>query len=100
MSERRLVLRVRAEQDLADAAQWYEEQARGLGRELLEEAGTVFAQIAQFPESHPMRHRHFRRALLRRFPYGIFYAVEADEIVVLAVLHLALDPAAIVGRLE
>jgi toxin ParE1/3/4 len=100
MSARQLVLRVRAEQDLADAARWYEEQARGLGRELLEEADAVFAQIAQFPESKPMRHRHFRRALLQRFPYGIFYVVEADEIVVLAVLHLAQDPAAIAGRLE
>ncbi len=34
-----------------------------------------------------------------RFPTG-FYAVEADEIVVLAELHLAQNPAAIAGRLE
>ena len=54
----------------------------------------------RFPESHPVRHRQFRRALLRRFPYGVFYAVEADEIVILAVLHLAQDPSAIFGRLD
>jgi plasmid stabilization system protein ParE len=100
MLTRRLVLRTRAEQDLAEAARWYEEQATGLGRDLLEEADVVIARVMRFPESHPVRHRQFRRALLRRFPYGVFYAVEADEIVILAVLHLAQDPSAIFGRLD
>lgn len=96
---RRFALRSRAEEDLAEAALWYEEQMPGLGRDFLGEAGLVFEQIAQFPESYPPRHRRFRRALIRRFPYGVFYSVEPDLIVVLAVVHLAQDPAEIVQRL-
>jgi plasmid stabilization system protein ParE len=95
-----LVLRRRAEEDLTAAALWYEEQLPGLGREFLDEADRAILQIAHFPDSFPARHRHFRRALLRRFPYGIFYAVEPDLIVVLTVIHLAQDPAELPRRLD
>ena len=33
-----------------------------------------------------------RRALLRRFPYGVFCAEHADEVVVLAIVHSHADP--------
>jgi plasmid stabilization system protein ParE len=33
-----------------------------------------------------------RRMIVSRFPYAVFYRVEADRIVVLAVLHTARDP--------
>lgn len=33
-----------------------------------------------------------RRALLPRFPYGLFYAVRGDLVYVLAVLHDARNP--------
>jgi toxin ParE1/3/4 len=39
-----------------------------------------------------------RRALARRFPYAVFYLVERDRVVVLAVLHQAVDPARWPGR--
>jgi hypothetical protein len=35
-----------------------------------------------------------RRALLRRFPYGVFFEVAETEIVVYAVFHCARDPRA------
>ena len=98
--KRSLVLRSRAEEDLTAAALWYEAQLPGLGREFLDEADQVIRQITHFPDSFPARHHHFRRALLRRFPYGIFYAVEPDMIVVLTVIHLAQDPAELPRRLD
>jgi plasmid stabilization system protein ParE len=33
-----------------------------------------------------------RRALLRRFPYGIFFEIERAEIMIYAVFHGARDP--------
>ena len=33
-----------------------------------------------------------RRVLTRRFPYAIYFSIEADAVVVLAVLHGARDP--------
>ena len=37
-------------------------------------------------------HRHVRRALIRRFPYGIYYAVDEELIEVIAVFHAKRDP--------
>jgi plasmid stabilization system protein ParE len=36
--------------------------------------------------------------LTRRFPYGLFYVVEAERIVVLAVFHGRRDPKAVRRR--
>jgi plasmid stabilization system protein ParE len=39
-----------------------------------------------------------RRALVRRFPYAVFFVPLTDEIVVLAVHHVRADPRAWRGR--
>jgi plasmid stabilization system protein ParE len=88
----RLRIRPEAEQDLEDAAAWYAEQRPGLGQELLDEALWSFQQIAEQPRFYPIVHRDTRRALLRRFPFGVFYRIEPDFIVVVAVMHGSRDP--------
>lgn len=42
-------LRPEAEQDLADAAAWYEEQRQSLGHEFLDEVLTMLSGIAETP---------------------------------------------------
>ena len=42
-------LRPEAEQDLAEAARWFEEQRPGLGQEFLDEALATFTAIAERP---------------------------------------------------
>jgi plasmid stabilization system protein ParE len=37
-------------------------------------------------------HGEVRRAMVSRFPYAVFYRVEAKQVVVLTVLHTARDP--------
>ncbi len=85
-------LRPEAEQDLADAAQWYEEQQRGLGQEFLDEALAAFSAIAERPLASTAVYKALRRALLHRFPFGVFYLVDGDEAVVIAVLHGSRHP--------
>lgn len=54
----------------------------------------MLAAIGTLPASFPLVHRTVRRALLRRFPYAVFFVEQGDaEVVVLAVLHQASDPA-------
>ena len=85
-------LRPEAELDLADAAFWYEAQQNGLGRQFLGEALAVFAALADSPHLHPVVHRNTRRALLRRFPFGVYYRIEAATIVVVADMHGSRNP--------
>ena len=85
-------LRPEAEQDLSDAAGWYEEQRPGLGHEFLDEVLEVFSVIAEAPHMYPSVHRNTRRALIHRFPFGVYYRIEETTIVVVAILHGSRDP--------
>ncbi len=89
---RRLVIRTEAEAELLEAFRWYEQQQAGLGEELLECVETTLAQIQDSPERYGAVQGEIRRALVRRFPYGVFYLVRRDAIVVLAVFHASRDP--------
>ena len=88
----RLCVRPEAERDLEDAATWYAEERPGLGQEFLDEAVRAFEQIAEEPRLYPFVHRTTRRALIRRFPFAVFYRVEPEFIVVVAVMHGSRDP--------
>lgn len=53
----------------------------------------VFEQLTSTPLMYPAVHGDVRRALLRRFPFSIFFIVEGPRVFVLAVHHQRRDPA-------
>ena len=85
-------LRPEAEQDLAESARWYEDQRPGLGQEFLDEALATFAAIAEKPLASAAVYGSLRRALLHRFPFGVFYLVDGDGVVVIGVIHGSRHP--------
>ncbi len=87
-----LRLRPEAETDLRAAHQWYEGRRAGLGDEFLVEIDRSLTRIQATPVFYSETHKNVRRALVQRFPYGIFYLIEAETVVVLAVLHQARSP--------
>ena len=58
----------------------------------VEEVHAWYAARGAAPEAHPVVHRSIHRALLRRFPYCVFYVVERDRVVVHGCLHARRDP--------
>lgn len=85
-------LRPETEQDLSDAAVWYEERLSGLGHQFLDEVLAALTSIAEAPLRYPIIHRNTRRALIHRFPFGVYYRIENNTIVVIAVMHGSRDP--------
>lgn len=85
-------LRPEAEEDLSDAAQWYEAQVAGLGHRFLDQVEHALSAIAEAPAMYPALHRGVRRALIRRFPFALYYRIEKTRIVVLAIMHASRDP--------
>jgi plasmid stabilization system protein ParE len=83
----RLVLRPAARDDLEEAAGWYEAQRWGLGSDFLGRVDAAMESIMREPSLALEVGNGVRRALIRRFPYGIFFLQEEGMIVVLAVLH-------------
>ena len=71
-----LTVRRVAELDVTDAFEQYEK-----------------SEIERNPLQYQLIHRELRRALVRRFPYSIFYLLEENHIIVTAVLHARSNPA-------
>ena len=69
----RLSIRPEACADLAHAHAWYTAERPGLGDEFQRAVGLTFSLITQAPEAMPVAYRGARRALLRRFPYAVYF---------------------------
>lgn len=87
-----VIVRREAEADLAKAWIWYEKQRQGLGAEFLDEFAGTLTRIEHDPSAYRRVHAELQRALLRRFPYGVFFLPDAERVVVIAVLHAARNP--------
>lgn len=88
----RLVIRPEAEEEMADAFDWYEKRVPGLGSEFLLCVDATFNSILRRPQQYPQVHRIVRRALTRRFPYEVFFVDDAERVVILAVFHAKRNP--------
>ena len=88
----RIHLRADAETDIEEAATWYEKQRKGLGDEFLDEVLSAFETILDNPHMYAVVHRHTRRAIIHRFPFGIYYRIEEESLVVVAVMHGSRHP--------
>ena len=93
MSEYRLVSEPQADLDIEAVFDWYEKEQPGLGVEFLDELRAAYDRIVAGPSKYQHLRLGIRRALLRRFPYAVYFAVEQTVIVVLTVLHASRDPA-------
>ena len=89
---RNLVILPEAEQDAAQAYIWYEEREPGLGEEFLRCVDACAQFIQRNPEMYRVVHENYRRGVVRRFPYVIFYEYLDNTIVVYAVFHCSQDP--------
>ena len=92
-------IRRAAELDFAEAQLWYETQTNGLGAEFQAEVTRVLDRLAEAPLIYQIVHRDVHRAVVRRFPYLIWYRVRGDDVTVLACTHGGQDPDKTFSRL-
>ena len=83
---------LRALREIGEAQEWYELQSTGLGEEFIAALELQLKRLEQAPLLYAEAIPGVRRALLPRFPYGLFYTVRDNLIQVLAVLHDARNP--------
>lgn len=89
-----------AEQELAEAVDYYNDQCPGLGYQLAAEVQKTFERIRSFPEAWPSLSRRARRCVVHRFPYGVVYQVRDDCVLVAGIMHLKRDPRSWQDRLH
>ena len=88
------------QEDAMAAYAWYEEKAQGLGDEFLRTFYACANEIARTPLISPLVHQEFRRRLLRRFPYAVYFRIEDEEIVIFGLFHCARSPQTVTTNLE
>jgi len=81
-----------AEEEFAEAVDYYNEQRPGLGFEFAAEVQRTLIRIQRFPEAWPIFSHQSRRSLTDRFPFGVLYQIRNDCILVGAIMHLKRDP--------
>lgn len=63
-----------------------------MGDDFSREVFSTIENILGFPKAWPIIENEIRRCQTQRFPYGLVYAKEGDEVIILAVMHLRRDP--------
>lgn len=87
-----IILLLEAEQEMLEAAFYYQSKASGLGVDYLSEIERAVEAISESPYTWPILEGELKRRLVRRFPFGVIYRIDPDEIVVIAVAHLCKKP--------
>jgi hypothetical protein len=88
----RVVLEREAEQEMLAAAEYYDAQVEGLGSDFLDEVEAASNALGKDPIRYGFYDRPIRSIKLARFPCRLLFAVEADRVLVVAVMHLHRRP--------
>ncbi len=81
-----------AEAEMIEAAAYYEVQQADLGKRFLASVQDAISSIRINPRLYPVVDLDVRRCLTKVFPFGVLFRVLPDQIIVIAVMHLARHP--------
>ncbi|MBN2150606.1 MAG: type II toxin-antitoxin system RelE/ParE family toxin [Candidatus Lokiarchaeota archaeon] len=87
-----------AEKEMNEAIEFYNSRAKNLGSDFLLEVEKKIKIIEDNPFKWPIIEEDVRRCLLQRFPFGIMYAIEFDQISIIAIANLKRKPGYWKGR--
>jgi plasmid stabilization system protein ParE len=88
----RIIYHPAATDELVEAANYYESRRIGLGGEFLAEFERAVSGIAQSPQMYARVRGETRRCTLQRFPYGVYYRDDGDDLRILVIKHHSRHP--------
>ena len=89
-----------AEVEASEAIDWYEKEEIGLGTKFREAIEAATSLIQKRPLAFPVVHgSHVRKAQIHKFPFTIFFTIQADRILVYSIFHNSRNPMIWRGRL-
>lgn len=81
-----------AQQELDETISYYNAELAGLGEVFLLEVLSALERIRQYPKAwHPLT-ENTRRCRLKRFPYGLIYEADQEQVHIIAVANLHRRP--------
>ena len=90
-----------AEDEFLESYIWYEEGKDGLGDQFFDEVERKLQLITQKPEMFPFDEFPIRKAILKKFPFTIFYEFNAasKRIYVVGIFHSKRNPQVLKKRI-
>ena len=74
------------------AARYYEKEEAGLGSRYFAGIEQSVRRIGKSPRSFPVYKGSFRRIHVGKFPYTLFFSIEPDSVLIVAVAHQSREP--------
>ncbi len=96
---RELILTPEAFEDLRTASRWYEQQRTGLSAAFQGAIGAALAHIQRSPRAFREIVAPFRRTIVKRYPYDIYYEFDDSRVLVVLIFHTARNPDEVLRRL-
>jgi plasmid stabilization system protein ParE len=87
-----VILDPEAQAEFDEAYDYYEGRRAGLGEAFADAVQVVLDRVGQTPRLHQAVFGDVRRAVVRGYPYCVFYREEPTRVRVLSVFHTSRDP--------
>ena len=87
-----IVFLSRAQHELLEAWEWYEDKQAGLGDQFKNKVTERLHSLLQHPERYPIRKKEFREVRIEVFPYLIIYRIDKNTVVIASILHTSRNP--------
>jgi toxin ParE1/3/4 len=78
--------------EYSEAVQYYAQNRTALAQAFIDAVENTIYRIRESPTTWQIIEEDVRRCMTRKFPYGVLYTVEEDEILILAVMHCSREP--------
>lgn len=80
-----------AAHDIQEAKNWYDAVHMKLAQKFQKNVIDTLAKVERYPLSCTIKRRPFRRVMINRFPYSLYYVLEEHQIIVVGFLHNSRD---------
>ena len=87
-----VVLRDEARKEFDEAFDYYEERRPGVGEDFAERVQEVLDRLSLNPKMHAFVRGDIRKAVVKRFPYCVYYRSDDQRVEVIAVFHGSRNP--------
>ncbi|WP_084362731.1 type II toxin-antitoxin system RelE/ParE family toxin [Roseivirga echinicomitans] len=87
-----VIIKPQTENDITEAALWYEFKRSGLGARFLISLDHKLTLIQKRPYLFQERYKNVRFALIKQYPFAIHYFIDDKRIFVIAVLSTSRNP--------
>jgi toxin ParE1/3/4 len=78
--------------EYSEAVQYYAQNRTALAQAFIDAVENTIYRIRESPTTWQIIDEDVRRCMTRKFPYGVLYTVEEDEILILAIMHCSREP--------